>query len=660
MDSSNKMVDCGSIHDEVMKVDNINDDVCWEPAAGMCFSCLDEVKSFYGEYALKKGFRWKIRTSRKGPDGEICYLILACSREGSKVSKVSCTSKTLPEKVKSCPAKICVKMEEDGLWYIRKFEADHSHETSPTKARLFKANKKMNLHVKRTIQINDDVGVRINKTFQSPVKDAGEHANIPFCDRDTRNNVYKERCAIGKEGDVKALISYFCQMREQNSNFFYDIDLDVKNVFWADARSRATYEYFGDVVTLDTTYLTNKHDMLFLAFVGVNHHGQSTLLGCGLLSGEDTESYVWLFKSWLRCMQGKIPIGIVTDQCKTMQNAIELVFPTTRHRWCLWHIMKKIPEKLSRYDEYKRIKSAMKEAVYDTYTTNDFEEKWCSFIDKFELQHNDWLSGLYNERHKWASTFVRKYFWAGMSTTQRSESVHAFFDGYIDSTTSLNQFVKQYDNALRSRAREEFEADFNSMDTTIPCGSNSSVEKQFQGEYTHAKFKEVQAEFRSKMNCAASLNVLEGCFATYHVLEEVVVGDIPKERVLNVVFNQESHDFNCECSLFEFRGILCCHVLAVCAQERIKNVPEKYVLTRWNKNIKRKHSFIKGSYDRTELKPQMVRFEKLCKHFYDIAEVAAKSEDGTKALHETLHQFNSNLPTMDGTTDKHETYNEIK
>ncbi|KAK2440618.1 protein FAR-RED IMPAIRED RESPONSE [Trifolium repens] len=660
MDSSNKMVDCGSIHDEVMKVDNINDDVCWEPAAGMCFSCLDEVKSFYGEYALKKGFRWKIRTSRKGPDGEICYLILACSREGSKVSKVSCTSKTLPEKVKSCPAKICVKMEEDGLWYIRKFEADHSHETSPTKARLFKANKKMNLHVKRTIQINDDVGVRINKTFQSPVKDAGEHANIPFCDRDTRNYVYKERCAIGKEGDVKALISYFCQMREQNSNFFYDIDLDVKNVFWADARSRATYEYFGDVVTLDTTYLTNKHDMLFLAFVGVNHHGQSTLLGCGLLSREDTESYVWLFKSWLRCMLGKAPIGIVTDQCKTMQNAIELVFPTTRHRWCLWHIMKKIPEKLSRYDEYKRIKSAMKEAVYDTYTTNDFEEKWCSFIDKFELQHNDWLSGLYNERHKWASTFVRKYFWAGMSTTQRSESVHAFFDGYIDSTTSLNQFVKQYDNALRSRAREEFEADFNSMDTTIPCGSNSSIEKQFQGEYTHAKFKEVQAEFRSKMNCAASLNVLEGCFATYHVLEEVVVGDIPKERVLNVVFNQESHDFNCECSLFEFRGILCCHVLSVCAQERIKNVPEKYVLTRWNKNIKRKHSFIKSSYDGAELEPQMVRFEKLCKHFYDIAEVAAKSEDGTKALHETLHQFNSNLPAMDGTTDKHETYNEMK
>jgi len=25
-----------------------------------------------------------------------------------------------------------------------------------------------------------------------------------------------------------------------------------------------------------------------------------------------------------------------------MKNAIEIVFPDTRHRWCLWHIMKKL------------------------------------------------------------------------------------------------------------------------------------------------------------------------------------------------------------------------------------------------------------------------------------------------------------------------------
>ncbi|XP_004509897.2 protein FAR1-RELATED SEQUENCE 4-like [Cicer arietinum] len=351
----------------------------------MCFSCLDEVKSFYEEYASRKGFGWKIRSSRKWQDGELCYLILSCSIEGSKVSKNLCTLKTLPTKVNSCPVKIVIKLDKDGLWYITKFEPNHTHKTSPTKARLFKANKKMNLHVKRTIQINDYVGVRMNKTFQPLVKDAGGHENVPFCERDVRNYVNKERRAIGKEGDGKALISYFYQMREQNSDFFYDIDLDddfyIRNVFWTDARSRAAYEYFGYVVTFDTTYLTNKYDMPFVVFVGVNHHGQSTLLGCGLLSG-------------------KVPLDIMTNQCKAIKNAIELVFPTTRRRWCLWHIMKKIPEKLYQHNEYKKIKFALKEAVYDTFTKETFEEKWCFFIKKFELQQNDWLNGLYNERHR--------------------------------------------------------------------------------------------------------------------------------------------------------------------------------------------------------------------------------------------------------------------
>ncbi|XP_050902330.1 protein FAR-RED IMPAIRED RESPONSE 1-like [Lathyrus oleraceus] len=443
MDNSNIFIECGSSQGGDVEVDHGDcgggdDDSLWVPAIGMYFSCLEEVKKYYQEYVLKKGFGWRIRPSKKGDDGEVNYLTLSCSREGSNISKISCTLKTLSSRAKNYPAKICIKLKQDGLWYITQFESNHSRETSPIKARLFKANKKMNLHVRRPIQINDDVGLSINKTFQSLVKDAGGHENIPFCEKDVRNYINKERRAIGKEVDGKDLISYFCKMREQNIDFFSDIDLDddfhVRNVFWADARSRAAYEYFGDVVTFDTTYLTNKYDMPFAAFVGVNHHGQSTLLSCGLLSGEDTNPFVWLFKSWLRCMLEKAHL-----------------------------------EKLSGYGEYKRIKYAMKEAVYDTFTTASFEQKW------------------------WAPTLLRKHFWDGMSTMQRSESIHAFFDGYINSTTSSNQFEKQYENALRSWAEKEFEVDFNSMDTTIPCGSNSSIEKQFQSEFTNAKFKEISS-----------------------------------------------------------------------------------------------------------------------------------------------------------------------
>jgi hypothetical protein len=44
--------------------------------------------------------------------------------------------------------------------------------------------------------------------------------------------------------------------------------------------------------------------MPFAHFVGVNHHGQSILLGTGLILNEDTDTFVWLFNSWLRCMKG--------------------------------------------------------------------------------------------------------------------------------------------------------------------------------------------------------------------------------------------------------------------------------------------------------------------------------------------------------------------
>lgn len=78
-------------------------------------------------------------------------------------------------------------------------------------------------------------------------------------------------------GDAKAIQNYFVRMQKQNSLFYYVMDMDDKsclqNVLWVDTRCRAAYEYFGEIITFDTTYLTNKYDMPFTPFVGVNHHG---------------------------------------------------------------------------------------------------------------------------------------------------------------------------------------------------------------------------------------------------------------------------------------------------------------------------------------------------------------------------------------------------
>ncbi|XP_074361626.1 protein FAR1-RELATED SEQUENCE 8-like [Apium graveolens] len=88
---------------------------------------------------------------------------------------------------------------------------------------------------------------------------------------------------------------------------------------------------------------------------------------------------------WLTCMSGKAPGAIITNQDMAMRNAIKKVFPLARHRWCLWHIMKKLPEKLKTHKKYDFIKFALSNAVYNSLTMYDFENSWNEMIEKYKL-----------------------------------------------------------------------------------------------------------------------------------------------------------------------------------------------------------------------------------------------------------------------------------
>jgi len=59
----------------------------------------------------------------------------------------------------------------------------------------------MNLRVERCIDLNVKAGVRTNKTYQSLVHVARGYDNIVFVERDVRNYISQQRCALGKEGD---------------------------------------------------------------------------------------------------------------------------------------------------------------------------------------------------------------------------------------------------------------------------------------------------------------------------------------------------------------------------------------------------------------------------------------------------------------------------
>ena len=49
-----------------------------------------------------------------------------------------------------------------------------------------------------------------------------------------------------------------------------------------------------------------------------------------------------------------------------MKNAIKIVFPNSMYRWCLWHILKKVPEKLRRHAKCHDIRVSLHCIVYDS------------------------------------------------------------------------------------------------------------------------------------------------------------------------------------------------------------------------------------------------------------------------------------------------------
>jgi len=517
------------------------------------------------------------------------------------------------------------------MWYVTNVNLWHNHDLSPGKARYFRCNKKLDPAMKRKLDIDDRAGIRTNKIYNSLAVEAGGYENLTFGERECRNYIANSsRLRLGTRG-AAALRDYFNRMRKVNDDFYFDIDVDdecrLRNVFWDDARSRAPYEDFGDVVTFDTTYLTNKYEMSFAPFVGVNHHGQSILLGAALISSEDTASFVWLFEAWLKFMKDCAPREIITDQDRAMKNAINKVFMNARHRFCLWHILKKLPEKFGSHSQYYSIKSAIRNCVYNSHTCDEFDACWQSMLECYNLEENAWLRDLYSEWTFWVSAYLNGVFWAGMTTTQRSESMNAFFDGYVQSSTSLKEFVDQYDNALRRKVEVDNVANFDSFNTTISCVSYWPFKKQFQQIYTHAKFKEVQKEISEVMYCASSLLKRECGISTYQVIERVEINEsYMKKIVFNVCYNGPI--CNCSCCLFESREILCKHAMSVLTTfEDVDLLPEKYFLNRWRKDLKRPYKLIKSSYDPLSGNPTTDRYGELSKSVLKLAAIAAPNVD---------------------------------
>ncbi|XVE78487.1 hypothetical protein DITRI_Ditri13aG0149200 [Diplodiscus trichospermus] len=596
------LIESSTGYEDQIDVTTVEADVCkgaiFEPQNGMEFESKEAAYSFYREYARSVGFGITIISSRRSKrSGKFIDVKVACSRFGSKrESSTTLNPRSCPKT--GCKARMHMKRREDEKWIIHSFVKEHNHEICP-----------------------DD--------FYFAIRGRNKQSGAVVCQKKGLQLALDEK-------DVELMLDYFMCMQDENPDFFYAIDLDnekcARSVFWVDAKGRHNYSYFGDVVFFDTYFFRNKYKIPYIPIIGVNHHFQYMLLGCALIGDNTTSAFVWLMRSWLKAMGGQAPKVIITDQDKVLNEAVAAVLPDSRHCFCLWHVLSKFPENLGcTINQIENFMTKFNKCIYRSWTKENFEKRWSRMVDKFELKEHEWFISLYNNRKKWAPTYMWDTFLAGITTTERSGSIASFFDKFMHKEATFKEFIEQFKPFSLELYEMEAKADFETQNKQPQSRDLSAFEKQMSMMYTDTIFKKFQVEILGVLSCHLQKESEDEDTVVFRV------DDFEERQNFFVSWNKREFDISCLCRSFEYRGFLCKHAILVLQMSGVSDIPSHYILKRWTKEAKIRQNVGEIS---NRLHCRMQRFNDLCKRAVKLGEEGSLSEEAftiaSHALEEAL------------------------
>ncbi|CAL9001735.1 unnamed protein product, partial [Prunus brigantina] len=590
------------------------------PKIGQEFESLEDAYNFYNNYAKQAGFSVRSYCQQKSKTSkEILRKEYVCYKEGVYSKEVSNESERRRGVVRSgCKAKIAfLKVREGTKYIISNFVEGHNHAlTAPQMVHLLRSHRKISEVNKALAQRFGDVNIPTHQQFSLLEVQAGGMQNIGYTKKDLYN--YKRQLQRKMKGhDAQMLSEHFIGEQAKNESFFFMIEADdddrLKHCFWADPTSRRAYKFYGDVVVFDTTYNTNRYGMVFAPLVGVNNHGQTILFGCGFLSNETTESFLWLFEQFKKAMPAGPPKIIITDQDPAMGNAISQAFPSVFHRYCIWHILDKFSQKINTCI-YKDENRELQSCVWESDTKEEFESKWMDVVNKGKLNDDEWLSSIYRIRSRWVPAYVKDIFSAGMSSSQRVEGVHAFFKLYISKRNSLMDFILRFNRALAQQRHEEIIADHVDINEQPMLKSPLIMEKQMATIYTRKIFYKFQKELWKCLACVLQLAREDDNLCFYKVMERKKDGSFM-------------------------------HVLAYMKMKQIEYLSNKYILNRWTRAAKSEIVVEEGGRQITESGDNslLMRQTRLSKLAFELIDGALASQEASKVLLESFEGMREKL-----------------
>ncbi|KAL8472569.1 hypothetical protein ACS0TY_029683 [Phlomoides rotata] len=539
---------------------------------GLRRKTVEDMYKLYCSHARALGFSVRKGTTRYNTSGKLAEKYFYCSSSGhreckqyvpnDKETKIVHITRT------GCKALIRVKLQGDGCYEIINHVKGHNHElTRPEWSHLHRSERQITDDKGNAIEDMISSGMKPTDSFRYMAHDAGGEDCIGHTLRDHMNYVNRLRMEAIEGGDANSMIEILYEQASQETDFFFRIRHDnmgrLCSVFWRDSMMREDYNVYGDVVSFDTTYQTNKYNLIYGPFVGLNNHRKSIFFACAFLADEKTESFEWLFEVFKKSMGGKTP-----------------VYPLTRHRLCQWHLHQNAISRFGKLKHEKSFKDAFQKCLSGCDDELEFESCWKSMITEYDMEKNSWFARLYNLKAKWCTALNKDFFSAGMLSTQRSESTNSAIGVNAKKTTNLTEFYQLFIATLNKWRRNETQDEFK-CSISIPKSRMqlTGMLKHASEVYTLTLFEIFEIEF---MKCVFSQSTV------LHVVDSVITYDISNDngRDHRVLFDASKKLVSCTCKKFEECGLLCHHCLRVLNINNVCKIPQQYILKRWTKNAK--------------------------------------------------------------------------
>ena len=171
---------------------------------------------------------------------------------------------------------------------------------------------------------------------------------------------------------------------------------------------RELYSKYNDVVILDTTYNTNRFQMMLCIIAVIDNNFKTRIVACAIIEDETLDTYRWIFDTILT-ETGVYPGVIFTDSDPSMIHAIKEIYPNTQHLLCIFHIdlnlRKKLKGKLGKqFEEFRHKFYICRNSLCEEL----FECRWNQLVNQYSVVAKYLTETLYAKKESWGIPWIRK------------------------------------------------------------------------------------------------------------------------------------------------------------------------------------------------------------------------------------------------------------